>query len=56
MTGGGGQAMNTYLLPELSHAKLALDPITANCRGYLTWAGRLWNQGISQADKKLKFV
>lgn len=56
LTGGGGQAMNSYLLPELSHAKLALDPITANCRGYLTWAGRLWNQNISQADKKLKFV
>lgn len=56
LTGGGGQAMSSYLLPQLSHAKLALDPITANCRGFLTWAGRLWNQGISQSDKNLKFV
>ncbi|NLZ53373.1 MAG: ParM/StbA family protein [Thermoanaerobacteraceae bacterium] len=55
LTGGGGQALSSYLLPHLSHAKLASDPITANCRGYLTWAGRLWNQTSSQSDNNLKF-
>lgn len=54
LTGGGGQVLSSYLLPQLSHAKLALDPITANCQGYLTWASRLWNQGFSQSDKNLK--
>ena len=56
LTGGGGQALSSYLLPQLSHAKLAVEPISANCRGYLTWANRLWNPGISQNDKNLKFI
>ncbi|MCR4430952.1 MAG: ParM/StbA family protein [Tepidanaerobacteraceae bacterium] len=43
LSGGGGQAISQYLLPRISHAKLAADPITANCRGYLAWANRLWN-------------
>jgi len=42
LTGGGGQAISSYLLPHLSQAKLAADPITANCRGYLAWGNRLW--------------
>ncbi|MGB4132324.1 MAG: ParM/StbA family protein [Tepidanaerobacteraceae bacterium] len=55
LTGGGGQALSSYLLPQLSHAKLASDPITANCRGYLTWANRLWNQVLPQTNGTLKF-
>jgi len=43
ISGGGGQAISHYLLPQLSQAKLVPDPITANCRGYLAWANRLWN-------------
>lgn len=42
LTGGGGQAISSYLLSQLQHAKLAVDPITANCRGYLSWGNRLW--------------
>lgn len=55
LTGGGGQALSSYLLPQLSHGKLASDPITANCRGYLTWANRLWNQSFPQSNSTLKF-
>ncbi len=55
ITGGGGQALSSCLLPQLSHAKLASDPITANCRGYLTWANRLWNQGLPQTNGILRF-
>jgi len=54
LTGGGGQALSSYILPQLSNAKLALDPITANCRGYLTWADRLWNHSYPQ-NSNLKF-
>lgn len=43
ISGGGGQAISQYLLPQISQAKLVSDPITANCRGYLAWATRLWN-------------
>lgn len=43
ISGGGGHAISQYLLPQLSQAKLVSDPITANCRGYLAWASRLWN-------------
>jgi plasmid segregation protein ParM len=42
ITGGGGHAISSYLLPQLPQAKLADDPITANCRGYLAWGNRLW--------------
>lgn len=55
LTGGGGQTLSSYLLPQLSHGKLASDPITANCRGYLTWANRLWNQSFPQSNSTLKF-
>lgn len=44
ISGGGGQALSKYLLPHLSQAKLVSDPITANCRGYLSWANRLWGK------------
>ncbi|NMB01433.1 MAG: ParM/StbA family protein [Firmicutes bacterium] len=42
LTGGGGQAISSYLLSQLPQAKLAVDPITANCRGYLAWGNWLW--------------
>lgn len=42
LSGGGGQALSGYLLPQLPHAELVPDPVTANCRGYLAWARRLW--------------
>ncbi|MEW5934336.1 MAG: ParM/StbA family protein, partial [Bacillota bacterium] len=42
VSGGGGQALSNYLLPHLSHAELVPDPVTANCKGYLAWARRLW--------------
>lgn len=42
LTGGGGQAVSSHLLPHLPQARLAVDPITANCRGYLAWGNRLW--------------
>ncbi|MBA1335347.1 MAG: hypothetical protein HPY66_0969 [Firmicutes bacterium] len=42
LSGGGGQAISSYMLPQLSQAKLTAEPITANCRGYLAWANRHW--------------
>lgn len=42
LSGGGGQAVSTYVLPKLSQAQLTSEPITANCRGYLSWANRYW--------------
>ncbi len=42
LTGGGGQAISSYMLPQLPQGRLATDPITANCRGYLAWGSRLW--------------
>lgn len=56
LTGGGGQALSSYLLPHLPHGKLAVDPISANCRGYLDWANRLWSPGLSQSNKKPDFI
>jgi plasmid segregation protein ParM len=52
LTGGGGQAVSAFLLPQLSQAKLVTDPVTANCRGYLAWGNRLWKlpglQGVQK--------
>ncbi len=42
ISGGGGQAVSTYMSPKLKQAQLAPEPITANCRGYLTWANLHW--------------
>lgn len=42
LSGGGGQSVSTYVLPELSQARLINEPITANSRGYLSWANRYW--------------
>lgn len=52
LTGGGGQALAPYLMPHLSQAVVANDPVTANSRGYLAWAHRLWNPApTAWADK-----
>lgn len=48
LTGGGGQAVSSYLLPYFPQARLASDPITANCRGYLAWGKWLW--GLSDVS------
>jgi plasmid segregation protein ParM len=42
LSGGGGQSVSAYVLPKLSQAQLTNEPITANCRGYLSWANRYW--------------
>lgn len=47
LTGGGGQALSRYLLPHLSQGLLLSESVTANSRGYLAWAHRLWNPAPS---------
>ncbi|MCF8012265.1 MAG: ParM/StbA family protein [Clostridiales bacterium] len=42
ISGGGGQALSPYLLPNFTQAKLVTEPVTANSRGYEAWANRLW--------------
>ncbi|NLO25025.1 MAG: ParM/StbA family protein [Clostridiales bacterium] len=42
LSGGGGQSVSDYVLPKLSQAQLTNEPITANSRGYLSWANRYW--------------
>ncbi len=42
ISGGGGQALNSYLAPHYKQASLISDPLTANSRGYLSWAKNLW--------------
>ncbi|MFO8060357.1 MAG: hypothetical protein R6U70_06870 [Bacillota bacterium] len=38
----GGQVVGKYLLPVLSQAELADEPITAKYAGYWAWGNRLW--------------
>ena len=42
LSGGGGQALSEFLLPQLPQAQVVCDPITANSKGYLAWANRVW--------------
>jgi plasmid segregation protein ParM len=42
LSGGGGQALGAYLLSHFPQAELVTNPSTANSRGYLSWANRLW--------------
>jgi plasmid segregation protein ParM len=42
LSGGGGQALSSYLLPHLPQSELVSNPSTANSRGYLSWANRIW--------------
>jgi plasmid segregation protein ParM len=43
LSGGGTHPLSRYLLPHLSQAIVVPDPSTANSRGFLAWANRLWN-------------
>jgi plasmid segregation protein ParM len=43
LTGGGSHAVSRYLLPHLPQCNTPSDPGTANARGYVAWANRLWN-------------
>ncbi|MDI3481242.1 MAG: plasmid segregation protein ParM [Tepidanaerobacteraceae bacterium] len=56
ISGGGGQAISHYLLPQIHHAKLVSDPITANCRGYLAWANRLWNSPARSGQRQEEYM
>lgn len=42
ITGGGGKALERFLKPQFTQAALIEEPVTANSRGYLGWAHRLW--------------
>jgi plasmid segregation protein ParM len=48
LSGGGGQALSSYLLPQLVQGELISDSFTANSKGYLSWANRLWG-GVTQS-------
>ncbi|NLC50925.1 MAG: hypothetical protein GX764_01280 [Firmicutes bacterium] len=50
LTGGGGQAVSSYLLPQLPQASLVADPTTANCRGFLSWGNRIWQVSSASED------
>ena len=48
ISGGGGQALDSYLIPHYSQAKSTSDGLTANSRGFLAWAKYLWLNGAPQ--------
>ncbi len=48
VSGGGGQALSSYLAPHFRQAKLMADSLTANSRGYLAWAKYLWLNGVAE--------
>lgn len=50
LSGGGGQAMAEYILPELETASLVENSQTANVRGYLKLAHKVF--GFSEAKPK----
>lgn len=43
LSGGGSHFLARYLQPHLAQGIVPADPSTANSRGYLAWASRLWN-------------
>ncbi len=43
LSGGGGKAVEKYMCSLLPHINLASDSITANSRGFTSWAKRLWD-------------
>lgn len=45
VTGGGGQALEQYLVPQFSQGAMVPDPITANSLGYLAWANNIYGGG-----------
>lgn len=55
LTGGGGKLLAPYLLGHLSQLQLMEGPVTANSRGYVNWANRLWNpQGQNWAEEHMR--
>ncbi len=48
ISGGGGQALSSYLAPHFKQTKLMPDSLTANSRGYLSWAKHLWREGFAE--------
>jgi len=42
LSGGGAHMLARYLQPHLPQAMVPADPGTANSRGFLGWASRLW--------------
>lgn len=43
ISGGGSHFLARHLQPHLTQAVVPTDPSTANGRGFLAWACRLWN-------------
>jgi plasmid segregation protein ParM len=43
ITGGGGEALHPFILPEFPQAKLVTDSSIANCKGFYAWANHLWD-------------
>jgi plasmid segregation protein ParM len=50
LSGGGGQALADFLLSQLPQAQVVCDPITANSKGYLAWANRVWRLDLNGED------
>ena len=48
--GGGSGALGRYLLAQIPQGKPVIDPVTANSRGFLAWANRLWRTGPREQD------
>ena len=58
VTGGGGQAISSYLLRQLPQAELAAEPNIANCSGFLAWGTGsggfrrlIWKRSLSRMNK-----
>ncbi|MFY9416819.1 MAG: ParM/StbA family protein [bacterium] len=52
VTGGGGQAISSYLLRQLPQAELAAEPNIANCSGFLAWGNWLWRVSGVDLEKE----
>jgi len=52
ITGGGGAALGSYILPSLVQGQIVNDAVTANSVGFLNWANRLWRDkmGIEKTE------
>jgi len=49
LSGGGCQAIGSYLMPKFKQSKIVTDPMTANCIGYMNWANRTWNNSDDES-------
>jgi plasmid segregation protein ParM len=43
LAGGGGYSLSRYLVPHFPQGSVLPEPATANSRGFLSWACRLYN-------------